>query len=82
VTATVSQAVDPAAGLWWGRVNDGNWSASVTANPATGVGGSNRAGVTGALSAAITIYDATTGVTANFGGSAYACAAAAGFGNL
>jgi hypothetical protein len=37
-------AVDPASGLYWARLNNGNWNNSGTADPATGTGGYAFAG--------------------------------------
>jgi len=38
---TLSYAIDFDAGMIWGRLNNGNWNNSATADPATGVGGFN-----------------------------------------
>jgi len=80
---TVGMAVDIGAGLIWWETNGGNWNNSGTANPATGTGGITIS-VTGALFAGVGggFWSGThTQWTADFGATAYANAAPAGFGN-
>jgi hypothetical protein len=67
-------AIDLTARLAWVRKNNGNWNASGTANPATGVGGVIIAPTVSfapyvAFSASSVSTDA---ITANFGASAFA----------
>jgi hypothetical protein len=74
-------AIDFTAGLVWIRRNAGNWNGSGTANPATAVGGSSFTAGT-ALMPVVTF--GTTGGenwTGNFGATAFANTAPAGFGN-
>lgn len=80
----VCLAVDIDARLIWWRVNGGNWNNSGAANPATGAGGFDISTVLGALFVAFGGVSQFSGGdigTINFGGSAYAQAAPAGFGN-
>jgi hypothetical protein len=82
----ISVAVDLTAKLGWVRASGGPWNGSVTANPATGVGGFN---VSFLLSDGSTLNQyvctfiggASGAVTFNLGGSAYSFTAPAGFGN-
>lgn len=71
--------------LWWYRIGAGNWNNSGTANPATGAGGLSLSTLAaGPYYAAVAVIDTgSPGLvwTANFGGSAYANTAPAGFGN-
>lgn len=75
-------AIDIGAGLVWARKNAGNWNNSGTANPATGVGGfAIAAGTALAPVAAFGTGAGTESCIANFGATAYANAAPAGFGS-
>ena len=67
--------------IWYRKGAAGNWNASGTANPATGVGGLNiAAAVTGNLYAFFSATsNANESVTANFGDSAFAGVVPAGF---
>jgi len=82
---TYDLAVDLTNRLLWGRRNGGNWNNSGTADPATGVGGVDYSAVT--QLAGLTLYptgsmdSSGSGLTANFGASAYTYAAPSGFGN-
>jgi len=80
--AVICIAVDVSAALTWFRVGAaGQWNASGTANPATGVGGFSISSITSAgifaLWAAAT-YGPDAG-TANFGGSAFVGTPPSGF---
>src|SRR5262249_52287183 len=80
--AVICIAVDVSAALIWFRVGAaGQWNASGTANPATGVGGFSISSITSAgifaLWAAAT-YGPDAG-TANFGGSAFVGTPPSGF---
>lgn len=75
-------AVDLGAKLLWVRVNAGLWNNSGTANPATGVGGINISSLAAvAYFPAITLVNTGDVAVANFGATAYANAAPAGFVN-
>ena len=76
---TLGVAVDLGAGQIWLRVNAGNWNASGTANPATNTGGFTI-GLTGPFYGWTSFSATGNAATANFGGSAYAFTAPAGFG--
>lgn len=81
---TVDMAVDIGGQLIWFRTNGGNWNNSGTANPATGVGGISYAASglgAGPYFPAWAGFGSADAITANFGASAYAFAAPAGFGN-
>jgi hypothetical protein len=47
-SGVIGVAVDPVAGQIWARIGSGQWNASASANPATGVGGQSY-GFTGAI---------------------------------
>lgn len=72
-------AFDTGATEFWARRNAGNWNGNPSANPATGAGGISFAALVGAIYAAGTVSLGTV-VTTNFGASAFAHAAPAGFG--
>ena len=84
---TYGMAIDDTAKLAW--VKDitaaSNWNANGTANPATGVNGTNYAGmsigVSGVVYVAVTCLASGDNVTFNFGNTAYAGTAPSGFGN-
>ncbi len=67
--------------LWWQSSSNGKWNNDVTANqnPATGTGGIDISGISGALYAAIGVYDSSTIATANFGASAFSITPSSGF---
>jgi hypothetical protein len=76
----IGVAVDRTANLIWFRVAPaGNWNASGTANPATGVGGFSISAIAGALFPYFTAANTTEAATANFGASAFSGAVPAGF---
>jgi hypothetical protein len=82
-SGVIGIAVDPAAGQIWARIGSGQWNASASANPATGVGGQSY-GFTGAIYP-FGVIAATPGesVAFNFGGSAaYANGPPAGFASI
>lgn len=83
VSNVVSTAVDIGAGLYWQRVNGGNWNASGTANPATGTGGISFSAITPPVYFFVSLAQGTggTSATANFGASAYSYTPPSGFGN-
>ena len=86
---TVDIAVDLDAKLFWGRVDNGNWNGSGTANPATGAGGIDLTwgGWSWTQLTPYTQLHISTGsggtyndsTTANFGGSAFAHTKPVGF---
>lgn len=79
----VGMAVDIGGSLIWFRISGGNWNASGTANPATGVGGINISTITSGspnIYASCCCNQAST-ISINFGGSAYSFTAPVGFGN-
>jgi len=75
----LGMAVDLTAKLIWWRINGGIWNGDPTANPATGVGGFSIAAYTGAVHYLIASGDLTCVSTVNFGATAFAAAAPAGF---
>jgi Collagen triple helix repeat (20 copies) len=81
LNAVVGVAIDITANRVWFRVGAGNWNNNASANPATGVGGFTIPG-----SIATPYSPAWSGFygeknTVNFGATAYASPAPAGFGN-
>lgn len=76
----IDVAVDIGAKLLWVRKNGGDWNNSGTANPATGVGGSNISYLSGTFYPLDIPWPNTTH-TANFGATAYTYAAPSGFSN-
>ena len=83
VGTVVGIAVDLGAGKIWARLNNGLWDNNALDNPATGAGGWPFT-VSGAVAPAMSSSSGTPGnmdVGANFGATAYANAAPAGFGN-
>jgi len=74
-------AVDFDAGMIWFRKNALLWNNSGAANPATGAGGFAFAAGTALMPAVFFSSTAGTQYTINFGATAYANAAPAGFGN-
>lgn len=88
VGQTVCLAIDLGAKLFWARINGGNWNASSTANPATGVGGIDISSVFNGTVASPMMSASSSGAgvgstsfTANFGATAYSFTAPAGFSN-
>lgn len=77
--AVVSLAVDLDAKLIWQRVGAGNWNASGTANPATGVGGVTISAV-GPFWFALVAGNTATSLTVNFGATAFTQTPPVGFG--
>jgi hypothetical protein len=75
-------AVDTAASLIWFRVGSGNWNNDASADPSSGTGGISISGMTGALFPTWRGDVAADQATANFGASAFANAAPAGFVSL
>lgn len=69
----------------WVRKNGGAWlgdNGGATPNPLTNTQGATTSAITGAIFASVTVDLATSFITANFGGSAYAYTPDAGFGNM
>jgi hypothetical protein len=73
-------AIDFTAKLVWCRVGAGNWNGSPTANPAAGIGGFSIADYTGAANYFVSSGGTGSVATVNFGATAFANAAPAGFG--
>jgi hypothetical protein len=76
----VGMAIDFTAKLVWCRVGAGNWNGSPTANPAAGIGGFSIAAYTGAVHYFVSSGGTGSVATVNFGATAFANAAPAGFG--
>jgi len=68
---TLDLAIDIDILRIWGRVNGGNWNASGTANPVTGVGGVNIVAIAGPYMPAVEPNTITESATLNLGGAAY-----------
>lgn len=82
--AVICWAVDVPNGKFWARVNGGNWNNDASANPATNTNGVAIT-ITGTIMPAYEVLGSVTtpnSVTANFGATAFAFTAPAGFGNL
>jgi hypothetical protein len=78
--ALVCFALDAAARLLWVRIGAaGNWNASATYNPATGVGGGSISSITGALCPVAEFNIASETASANFGDSAFSGTVPSGF---
>lgn len=79
-------AVDRTANLFWASVitsgTRGNWNGDGAANPATGTNGLDISALTGTLYPIVYMEDPASGCVANFGLSAYAATAPAGFASL
>lgn len=76
----VSLALDIDNLRFWARKNGGTWNNSGTANPATNTEGVDISVMTGSTFHAVVSFQRQNDqVTANFGGSAFAFAAPAGF---
>jgi hypothetical protein len=80
VTSTCSIALDIGANLVWFRTDAGNWNNSGTANPATGVGGLSISPLGTPLFPMFTTFVSGDQLVANFGATAFAQTAPAGFG--
>lgn len=74
----LSFAIDLDAGLFWARLNGGNWNNSGANDPATGTGGISFVLGMG-MFPAIGSYGSGDQFTANFGGSAFTYSVPSGF---
>jgi hypothetical protein len=84
LASVFQMAVDFGNNDIWFNVDNGNWNANPSANPATNTSGlsfGSLGGPSGALAAGSDIAGAGAAVIANFGQSAYAFTPPAGFGN-
>lgn len=75
-------AVNFDAGLFWARLNGGNWNNNVSADPASGAGGFSISGLSGLLYPGLWLLNNSEGVpqfTANFGASAFSFSVPSGF---
>lgn len=73
-------AIDFGADLIWARINNGQWNASGTADPATGTGGKSTAALAATLFPHAYYFNGNGNVTTgNFGASAFAYTMPSGF---